>query len=58
MEKLTGMINKLETEMLIEIARKLMDDFREGTELVFDSIIKELESRLDKTSFIELMEEL
>jgi len=34
------MINKLETEMLIEIARKLMDDFREGTELVFDSIIK------------------
>ena len=44
--------------MIKEVARKLMDDFRDGSIIVFKISLDILESRLDEKEFVEFCNSL
>lgn len=51
-------IEDLDNEMLEICVKMLNNDFREGTEIVFDKMINKLEERLSEEKFIDLCNEL
>ena len=52
-EKIRNRLNSLSVEMLKEIIDKLMDDFRDGSDIVFSMALNVLQSKIDTKSFIE-----
>lgn len=46
------------TEILKESAKKCMNDFRDGVDFALQSILDELESRMEKSEFINFCETL
>lgn len=55
-DKIKAMIQNQDTEVLQHIATKLMNDFREGSTIVFDNVISELESRMTEQEYIKFCE--
>ena len=58
METLTTKINNLTIETLKEMAKDLMDDFRDGTELVHDLVMTALDNKMDEKEFISFCDSI
>jgi hypothetical protein len=51
-------LKKIETETLKEVAKMLMNDFRDGTDFAFQKTIDELEERMTTEEFVAFSEKL
>ncbi len=56
--KMNDIISEQNIETLKDSLIKLMNDFSEGSNIAFDSILNELEKRLPEDKFIQLCEVL
>jgi hypothetical protein len=54
--KINQIMSDQSTGALKESLIKLMNDFRDGSDIAFDSVLNELEKRLPEIEFIKLCE--
>lgn len=57
-EKLEKKIKEMDVETIKEALTLLMNDFRNGTEVVFEKLLDELEKRIPVQDFIKFSETL
>ena len=57
-KRLKKFAKNIDTKTLKEAAKILMDEFKEGSDIVADCILNELESRLEEKDFIEFCDSL
>lgn len=58
MNKIQERLHKINVEELKEMAVELMNNFEEGSDIVFDKVSNELHERLNEDEFINFMESL
>lgn len=58
MNAIIAQVNKSSTEQLVEMAKMLNSDLRDGTDTVLDAILRVLEDRLQEVQFVALCAEL
>jgi hypothetical protein len=52
MDKISAKVSKLSVAMLKDMAVKLFDDTREGSDLVMTAVLNQLEARLPEAEFV------
>jgi hypothetical protein len=58
MEKLVGKVEKQTTASLKDMAAQLVNDMRDGTDLVFSVVLDALMARLPEAEFVAFCEKL
>lgn len=58
MNAIKAKLEQTSTELLIEMAETLVNDFQEGADIVFNETINALEARLPENEFIALCDRL
>ena len=58
MEKIIAKLDKCSTDTLKEMAAALMNNYRDGTDIVMDAVMDALMDRMDEEEFIAFADNL
>lgn len=57
-EKMKSKISSQSTEMLKDVAKRLMNNFEEGSAIAFKYVLDELEARMPESEYVDFCENL